>query len=83
MEILIPSLFVIALASIVFFVGGYFIRHPEEPTRFFTLGMASDSKFGWWWFRVTGYLVCLVALAFALVIGIHVAILTLHHFHLL
>ncbi len=47
-----------------FFLGRFFIRSPEVPTRLFTFGMSPDSRFGHCWFRFAGDLVCAVCVGF-------------------
>ena len=44
----------------IFFLGLFFIRKPQVPTRLFTFGMFPESHFGMWWSRITGYLFCTV-----------------------
>ena len=47
-----------------FFLGLFFIRKPQAPTRLFTFGLLPDSRFGQWWFKVTGYVFCAVCVGF-------------------
>jgi hypothetical protein len=53
-SLLLPLTFTVGL----FFLGRFFIRRPEAPTRFFTFGMQPTSRFGIWWFRLVGYFFC-------------------------
>ncbi len=59
-SLLIPLAFSVA----GFVLGLFFIRKPEAPTRFFTFGMFPESRFGHWWFRIAGYLFCVVSIGF-------------------
>ena len=63
------SLLVSLLLPLAFSVGGFFlgrflIRRPEVPTRFFTFGMFPESRFGYWWFRLAGYMFCAICVGF-------------------
>ncbi len=61
----------------VFFLGRFFIRRPEVPTRLVTFGTNPQSKFSLLCFRITGYVFCSVAIAFALLTAVYLAVLTL------
>ncbi|RSL17839.1 hypothetical protein EDE15_3388 [Edaphobacter aggregans] len=66
MQLLIASILPLTFAAIMFFLGRYFIRHPEVQHRFFTLGMLPQSKFSRAWSRFTGYLFCSVSVGFVI-----------------
>jgi hypothetical protein len=70
---LLPFIFAVAMFSL----GRYFIRKPEGPNKFFTLGMIPPTKFGLLWARWTGYLFCTVSVGFAVLTVVYFAILTI------
>ena len=55
---------VLAISVAWFFLGLFFIRKPQAPTRFFTFGMFPESRLGLRWFRFTGYLFCSVCVVY-------------------
>jgi hypothetical protein len=62
-----------------FFFGMFFIRKPEVPMRFFTFGMLPESRFGRWWFRFTGYLLCAVCIGFWILTPIYLVVYLHQH----
>jgi hypothetical protein len=54
----------LAFSVVLFFLGLFFIRTPQAPTRFFSFGMFPDSRFGNLWFRCAGYLFCAGAVGY-------------------
>ena len=76
---LVSLLLPMACSVGLFLLGRLFIRNPQAPTRFFTVGKFSDSRFGFWWFRITGYLFCGVCVVFWLLTPLYFIVYSHQH----
>jgi hypothetical protein len=74
-SLLLPLTFTVC----VFFLGRFFVRTPEIPTRFLTFGMFPKSRIGFWLFRSVGYLICGACIVFWILTPLYLIVYVHQH----
>jgi len=70
-SLLLPVIFGVGL----FLLGRLLIRKPEMPTKFFTLGMNPQSRFGLVAFKCIGYFFCVSVIIYVVLIPLYLIVL--------